>query len=59
VDLTPSPTNSILQLKRQLELMTLTMRRLTEDANVTKYLVEGERAGAFTYVMDSKEFVDG
>jgi hypothetical protein len=33
--------------------------RLIEDANVTKYVVGGERAGAFTNVMDSKEFVDG
>jgi hypothetical protein len=32
--------------------------RLIDGANVTKYEIYGEKAGAFTYVLDSKEYDD-
>ena len=34
-------------------------KRLIESANVTKYGIGGEKAGAFTYVLDSKDYTDG
>jgi hypothetical protein len=33
--------------------------RLIEGVNMTRYKIGGETAGAFTYVVDSKDFVDG
>jgi hypothetical protein len=60
----PAPTNNIrlltnLAIKSTIGTYDVDYEtRLIEDANVTKYVVGGERAGAFTNVMDSKEFVD-
>jgi hypothetical protein len=34
-------------------------KRLIERANLTKYKFSGERTGAFTYVLDRKDFTDG
>ena len=33
-------------------------RRLIDDANVTKYKIDNEQAGVFTYVLDSKDLDD-
>jgi PsbP-like protein len=62
---TPSPTNNIIVLtnlgiKETIGAYDIDYeRRLIEDANMTKYEIDGEKAGAFTYVMDSTEFIDG
>jgi hypothetical protein len=34
-------------------------KRLIESANITKYQIGGERAGAFTYVLDSRDYSSG
>jgi hypothetical protein len=33
--------------------------RLIEGANTTRYQIDGERSGAFTYVLDKKDFTSG
>jgi len=59
----PAPTN--LTLLTDLAIATMIDKisaggydpRLIEDTNVTRYQIEGEKAGAFVYVLDSRDTV--